>query len=98
MHIGLATETPPARPIPHQAASVLAENLRRMGFEARRRVKRFSLWTREGGDVIQLYRGLSGKETENRPVLPPFAFCPRAGGATDVVGRHALLSEVMPVK
>jgi len=94
MHLPLETETPPTRPFRRSQSRELAKALRAKGFQPERRMRRFSTWTR-GGDVIQVYRDLPGKESESVPVLPSFCLAALADGSPNRAARHALLNEIL---
>lgn len=95
LHLDTEVEVQPIRPFHPPDAANVASALKTAGFHPRRREKQFSVWERDGGDVIQIYRNLPGKESEGVRILPPFCLAVLAGGSTDVYERHELLKRVL---
>jgi len=95
LHLGLESSISSALPFKSTDMPRIGKALKSAGFKPKAQTRRFSAWTR-GGDIIQIYRNLEGKEASGIPVLPPFCLAAHANGSTDLAPRHTLLREIFP--
>lgn len=74
----------------------VAEILGRSGFEITSKTPQFICFMR-GGDVVHIYIGVPGKESEGVFMMPPLLVIARAGDTTDMNLRSELLDAIVQV-
>ncbi len=79
--------------IPEDALPAAIELLETSGFALLSQGRRFRIYAREG-DVVHLYAGLDGKESEGVREMPAFLLVAQAGGQFDPMNRGALFEGI----
>lgn len=79
--------------IGEDAVPAAAELLEESGFALIREGRSFRIYGREG-DIVHLYAGLDGKESEGAPAMPAFILVSQAAGQTDPMNRGALFEGI----
>lgn len=79
-----------------KALQALAAVLGRSRFEVADKGPRHTI-VRRSGDVVHLYTGLEGRESDGVPTMPPLLVVAMAGGSTDPMARADLLEQIRGV-
>ncbi|MCC6546348.1 hypothetical protein IT570_04190 [Candidatus Sumerlaeota bacterium] len=93
VHYAVNVETPVMARIPEQAVQHYLTLLEKSGFEVKSGGNNHRILAR-GGDVVHLYVGLDGKESEGIEVMPACILVASAGGEFDPMQRAELLEAI----
>ncbi|MEO8376088.1 MAG: hypothetical protein ABI579_00320 [Candidatus Sumerlaeota bacterium] len=93
IHYGVNVEAPVMARIPDQVLQNYVDALTKSGFEVKGGGNTWQIFAR-GGDVVHMYVGLDGKESEGLEVMPSTILVASAAGEFDPMMRAELLEAI----